>query len=175
MLNPAHPKRQAGISLVESLVAMLVLSLGVGALAWTQARQLADGRETTARATAVLLTQDLGNRILFNRDAAASGHYSLAWGERPPAADCQSNVCSGAALAQADLSAWRDVLRQTLPTGDAHVFAAGSASRRIGIVISWSFGPSIDAAREAPLAVTALRHGVDCPSDRNCHVTYVPF
>ncbi|WP_326536512.1 type IV pilus modification protein PilV [Pseudorhodoferax sp.] len=175
MLTAVRSNRQTGVTLVESLVAMLVLSLGVGALAWTQARQLADGRHTTARAMAVLLTQDLGNRVLFNRGAATNGLYALAWGEQPAAASCLDTDCSAAMLARADLSAWRSALAQTLPAGDAHVFPAGDHTRRLGIAISWSFGASSDASIQAPLAVDAASHGVDCPSDRNCHVTYVPF
>lgn len=174
MLRTASPPRQSGLALLEALVAMLVLSVGVGALAWAQARQLADGRHTTARAMAVLLAQDLGNRMLFNREAAASGHYQLGWGERPAAATCR-DTCSGATLAGADLSAWREALAQSLPSGDAHVFPAGVATHRIGIAISWDFGTFPDPARQALLSVDAARHGIDCPSHRSCHVVYAPI
>lgn len=166
MLSRRCTAHQAGVTLLESLVAMLVLSVGVGALAWAQARQLADGRETAARAMAVLLTEDLANRMLFNRSAAAGGGYQLAWGERPAPADCRNAPCSGAALARADLSAWRDALVQALPGSDAHVFAAQGGGRQMGIAISWrspgtsAWGPST---------------GFDCPAQSNCHVTHVPF
>lgn len=175
MLSLASRPRQGGITLVESLIAVLVLSLGVSALAWTQARQLADGRNTAARATAVLLIQDLGDRMLLNRSAVAAGHYRLTWGERPEAANCRDAVCSGAVLAQADLSSWRAALAQTLPAGDANVFLAGDNTRKIGVAISWNFGTFADPARQEPQSISASSHGVDCPVDRNCHVTYVPF
>lgn len=174
MLNSARPRQQAGLALVEALVAMLVLSVGVGALAWTQARQLAEGRNTVARATAMLLAQDLGNRMLFNRDAAAHGHYRLNWGERPAATACP-DACSGAMLAQADLSAWREALAQSLPAGDAHVFSAGAATRRIGVAISWNLGNATDPTWQTPWPVDAAGHGVDCPAHRNCHVAYLPI
>lgn len=162
----SRPTRQAGITLLESLAAMLVLSAGIGALAWAQARHLADGRDSAARSMAVLLTEDLADRMLFNRGAAASGGYQLAWGERPAPADCRSGPCLGSALARADLSAWRDALAQALPGSDAHVFAAGASARQMGIAISWrSTGSS------APVPAT----GFDCPAQSNCHVTYVPF
>lgn len=174
MLRPTRPSRQSGLALIEALVAMLVLSLGVGALVWTQARQLADGRNTSARAMAVLLAQDLGNRMLFNREAAASGHYQLGWGERPAAATCH-DACSGATLAGADLSAWREALAQSLPAGDAHVFSAGAATHRIGIAISWDFGSLPDPALQALLSVDAALQGIDCPAHRSCHVVYAPI
>jgi type IV pilus assembly protein PilV len=166
MLNRNHRTHQTGITLLESLVAMLVLSAGIGALAWTQARHLADGRDTAARSMALLLTEDLADRMLFNRNAAASGSYQLAWGERPAPADCRSAPCLGSALARADLSAWRDALAQALPGSDAHVFAAGGSGRQMGIAISWR---STGASALAPATV------LDCPVQSNCHVTYVPF
>jgi type IV pilus assembly protein PilV len=165
MLSRSHRTRQTGITLLESLVAMLVLSVGIGALAWTQARHLADGRDTTARSMAILLTEDLADRMLFNRSAAASGSYQLAWGERPAPADCRSAPCFGSALARADLSAWRDALAQALPASDAHVFAAGR-SRQMGIAISW---------RSPRSNVLAPSTDLDCPAQSSCHVTYVPF
>nr|WP_145551419.1 type IV pilus modification protein PilV [Variovorax boronicumulans] len=162
----SHPTRQAGITLLESLVAMLVLSAGIGALAWTQARHLADGRDSAARSMAVLLTEDLADRMLFNRTAAASGDYQLAWGERPGLADCRSRPCPGSTLARADLSAWRDALAQALPGSDAHVFALAGSSRQMGIAIAWR---SISTSALPPPT------GFDCPAQRDCHVTYVPF
>ncbi|MGC3986676.1 MAG: type IV pilus modification protein PilV [Pseudorhodoferax sp.] len=162
----SRPARQAGITLLESLVAMLVLSVGIGALAWAQARHLADGRDTAARSMAVLLTEDLADRMLFNRSAAANGGYRLAWGERPAPADCRSGPCPGSALARADLSAWRDALAQALPDSDAHVFAAGGSGRQMGIAISW---------RWTGASALAPSTGFDCPAQSNCHVTYVPF
>lgn len=162
----SRPARQSGITLLESLVAMLVLSVGVGALAWAQARHLADGRESAARSMAVLLTEDLADRMLFNREAAASGGYQLAWGERPAPSDCHSGPCAGNALARADLSAWRDALAQALPGSDAHVFAAAASGRQMGIAIAWH----ATGASTLPAAT-----GFDCPVQSSCHVTYVPF
>ncbi|KQP35749.1 type IV pilus modification protein PilV [Pseudorhodoferax sp. Leaf274] len=166
MLKPACSAHQAGIGLVESLVAMLVLSVGVGALAWTQARQLADGRDTAARSMAVLLTEDLADRMRFNRGAAADGSYQLRWSEHPPSADCRSAPCSSASLARADLFAWREALAQALPGSDAQVFIAGETRRQIGIAISWA----------APATAQPLPPiGIACPPQSNCHVTYVPI
>lgn len=175
MLRPAWNRHQRGASLVESLVAMLVLSLGVGALAWSQARQLADGRDTTARSTAVLLTDDLANRMLFNRAAAAQGRYLLAWGERPSPTNCRSAPCTASMLASADLAAWREALARALPGSDALVFAAPPEGRRIGIAIAWRAQGAVDTAWQALAFTNPAREDLACPAQSLCHVTYVPI
>ncbi|KQP14363.1 type IV pilus modification protein PilV [Pseudorhodoferax sp. Leaf267] len=179
MLTSRRPLRgqylQTGLSLIESLVAIVVLALGVAGLAWTQARLLVDGRDANARANAILLIGDLSNRMLFNHATAASGGYRLAWGEMPTVRDCTSG-CSGSELAQSDLGAWRAALARALPAGDASVFRSSDDPRQIGIAVSWSLhsghGRATDA-ETAPFAVTAATHGVDCPEGQHCHVVYV--
>lgn len=177
MLRPRHPRGTrhalAGLSLLESLVAMLILALGVAGLAWTQARLLVDGRQANARATAILLIGDLNDRMLFNLATATRGGYRLAWGETPAAQDCSNRACSGTELAQADLNAWRTALSQALPAGNASVFRSTSDPRQIGIAVSWSIQDRSDAqANRVPfIAIAAL--DVDCPADQHCHVAYV--
>lgn len=178
MLTPRHPRgtrhAHAGLSLLESLVAMLILALGVAGLAWTQARLLVDGRQANARATAILLIGDLNDRMLFNQATAARGGYRLAWGETPAAQDCRNRTCLGTELAQADLNAWRSALSQALPAGNASVFRSTSDPRQIGIAISWNIQERSDAqAYRAPFVTTAAALGVDCPADQHCHVAYV--
>lgn len=178
MLIPRHRcgtrHAHAGLSLIESLVALLILALGVTGLAWTQARLLVDGRQANARATAILLIGDLNDRMLFNQATAVRDGYRLAWGETPAASDCRSKACQGSELAQADLNAWRSALSQALPAGNASVFRSTSDPRQIGIAISWSIQERSDAkAYRAPLVATVAAVGVDCPADQHCHVVYV--
>lgn len=167
-------RREAGITMIESLTALMILALGVGGLAWTQARQLAENREANARALAIQLGHDLGNRMLLNRASAATGHYRLSWGERPDAVDCETRRCSGTELAQADLAAWRANLGDTLPGGDATVFLFDTQTRRIGIAVAWPVA-SQAPADEAPFAITLQHHGVDCPPAYRCHVVLAPI
>lgn len=176
-LRSKSRRLHAGLSLVESLVAILVLALGIAGLAWTQARLLVEGRSANARSTAILHISDLSNRMMFNQATAASGGYSLAWGEVPPARNC-STTCSGGELAQSDLAAWRAALSQALPTGNASVFRSAGDPRQIGIAISWAMQDSkaadTDAAKyQAPFSVTVASYGVDCPAGQHCHVVYV--
>jgi type IV pilus assembly protein PilV len=174
MLTRQPGNSVGGATLLEALIAMLVLAIGVSALAWTQARLFGDGRESTGKAMAVLLAQDLGNRILFNRAAAASGHYALQWGEQPQAVDCDRQACSGATLARSDLALWRASVAQALPFGDAQVFSVGASTPRIGIAIAWGLGTPVDPLHQSLVQSDLARHGVNCPVERSCHVAYLP-
>lgn len=176
MLRPGHTHgtrhAHAGISLLESLVAMLILALGIAGLAWTQARLLRDGRQANARATAILLIGDLNDRMLFNQSTAARDGYRLAWGETPAAQECRNRTCSGTELAQADLTAWRTAVSHALPAGNASVVRSTSDPRQIGVAISWGIQARSDA-QTYPVDASATALGLDCPADQYCHVAYL--
>jgi type IV pilus assembly protein PilV len=170
--------RQRGLSLIESLIALLVLSIGILGLAGVQARLLVEGRTANSRATAVGLVDDLANRILLNRDSAIAGNYTLAWGATKAVQDCATAQCSGSQLAQSDLNLWRAALTTALPGGDASVFQSATDTRQIGIAVAWTANESKaadadSAAYNSPFAVTAALNGIACPANLICHVVYV--
>lgn len=118
---------QAGVSLIESLVALLVVSLGMLAmlgLLTTAARLAKTGQ---SRALANLLAQDIIDRMQANPLAAHDGDYelpSLALAQsRPPAppACAASMACTPQELAQRDLAFWQASLFNSLPSGTGHV------------------------------------------------------
>lgn len=93
----AHLKSQRGLSLIESLVALLVLTLGVMGLAGVQGRMLAETRTSNARAIAVGLIDDIANRMAVNRDQAMAAGYNFGWANAWPAGiDCTVAPCSNA-------------------------------------------------------------------------------
>lgn len=180
--------KQAGVSLIESMVALVVLALGVMGLAMVQTRMMVETRTANYRATAIGLIDDLSNRILLNRDAAFAGNYALAWGAATAAQNCTTAVCTGAQLAQSDLHVWRTSLVAALPSGDARIFRSGNDPRQIGIMVSWAANESsantnVYTSADAtiynqPFAVAnALAFEapttVSCPAGSICHVVYV--
>lgn len=178
--------RQRGMSLVESLVALLVLALGIMGLAGVQTRLLTETRTTNSRAIAVELIADLTNRMMLNRDhALLAAGYNLAWGAIPAAVDCATLVCTNIQVAQSDLSAWRQSVARLLPGGDARVFQliAPMDPRQIGVMIAWranegkslsDTGASpVDAAYTAPFVINSGVPGETCPPGSLCHLVYV--
>lgn len=170
-------QRQRGLSLVESLVALVVLALGIMGLAGVQARMLAESRTANHRATAIGFIDDLSNRILLNRDAAMANSYALAWSATRTAVDCTATAatpCTGAQLAQSDLNLWRLALRAALPGANARVFQSPTDPRQIGIAVAWSANErTSDADYNLPFAITAANSGTNCPANSICHVVYV--
>ena len=181
---------QRGISLIESMIALVVLALGIMGLAGVQTRMLVESRTANYRAIAVGLIDDLNNRMLLNRTAAFAGSYrvgtnSTTWDGTqtvPLAAkDCLAAACTGTNLAQSDLQQWRAAVTAALPGSDVNVFASTTDPRQIGIAVGWSAnegkaGQTAQADSDkynAPFAVTAADAGVTCPAGLICHFVYV--
>ena len=61
--NPAPAQRQRGITLIESLVAIVIMALGILGILGVQMRTLADTQTGVRRAQAVRLIEDLSERI----------------------------------------------------------------------------------------------------------------
>lgn len=158
-----YPNRhQKGLTLIESLVALVILALGVLGLAGVQTRVLVESRTTNSRAIAIGLIDDLNNRMLLNRDAAVgvpispgfanaidSAYATAGWLVPPVAAttatpdplDCRATgtpvVCTPTQLAQNDLMAWRRAVAAAFPSGQVNVFNSTRDRRQLGIAIAW--------------------------------------
>ena len=129
-------RRLAGFMLVEVLVALLVASVAVLALASAHAASLRLGRMSQHRVQAMQLAADLAERLRAHRAGVAGQEggvspYQLerSWAAQqgeaadPLASACDGVLaaCSAAQFAQADAAQWRSLLRRTLPSGAALV------------------------------------------------------
>jgi type IV pilus assembly protein PilV len=128
--------KQTGVSMIESLVAILVLAIGVMGLAGLQARSLVETRLTNARANALLLANDLAERMRLNRDAAlGAAPYTIGWDVDPPEVNCIANSCTPAQLRDFDLREWRIQVRQLLPSGQAQIEAP--VNNQVRVTFRW--------------------------------------
>lgn len=177
-LASAWPAYQRGLSLIESLVALLVLALGIMGLAGVQARMVAETRTTNSRAIAVSLIDDITNRMLLNRDHAIAGGYNLAFAAPAPvASNCTAGTCTNVQIANTDLAAWRaSVVALLGQGGQSAVFQAFPDTRQVGVMIAWPANEGkaadSDATYIAPFDVVS---GVatNCPVGSICHLVYV--
>ncbi len=101
----------SGFTLLEVLIALVLLSFGVLAIASLQIRQQTDHLETYQRAQAIALLQDMGGRMagnLANAQAYVTGTGSpLGVGAGAPG-DCRE---PGLVRAQADRCEWSQALQ----------------------------------------------------------------
>lgn len=140
---------QRGISLIEALVALLVLSVGMLGIAAMYVSSLRASGTALFRTHAVNLAADMADRIRANPNAADA--YEGAEADN----DCtEGTECSPTQLAADDLLRWRAELAAALPDdGDVDtlqgtvVVAGATAPRTYTITVSWS-----EPAEPQPLA-----------------------
>lgn len=183
-------KRQSGLSLIESLVALVVLALGVMGLAGVQTRLLVETRTANSRAIAVQLIDDLTNRMALNRYAAmgkpqldpgnpqfSNSRYALAWsnttGMTPPTpATCLGAICTPEQLAAVDLFDWRTNVNRAFPGAQATVIQLSpttSDPRQLAVGIAWSSNEKAiqnaadNTVYNTPFNLTAANSAVTCP------------
>jgi type IV pilus assembly protein PilV len=120
------PHLQRGTTLVEVLVAMLLMSFGVLAMTAMQAHAIQHSHTSELRTLASLLAQDLGDRMRANvaplGDWSAYDLSATAKPLAPAATTCQgSTACTFTEAAAADLAQWQEQLAHSLPHGRGHV------------------------------------------------------
>lgn len=99
-------RAQRGITLVEVLVTLVVLSIGLLGIAMLQMNSLNANHSAYMRSQAVNLAYDMTDRMRANRQAALDGDYDHALGATPP---------SGQTVAVQDINAWLTELGAVLP------------------------------------------------------------
>lgn len=102
------PRRAHGVTLVEVLVTVIVLSIGLLGIAAFQSKAQVGSLEAYQRAQAVVLLQDMSARLSGNREHAADYVTTapLGTGDASPA-DC-STVAAGA---ERDQCEWSNALK----------------------------------------------------------------
>ena len=191
MTNTLH-KRQRGITLIESMVALVIAALGILGILGVQMRTLSDTSTTVRRAQAIRLIDDLGERMRTNPNAMVNlGSYVSNFATNPAVGSCASG-CDHAALAAYDLAVWKQAVRNSLPLGQAEIFippaeagVAAEQRRQLGIMIAWRENEKdgITAADKENIDATKVRDNsghltagaaLACPANRICHLQYIP-
>lgn len=115
--GPRHGVR--GFSLIEAMVALLVLSIGLLGIAALYVETLRASRTALYRTEAVVHATDLADRMRANRNPA----NAYACGSPCVPAN------GGNAIADADLADWMNAIGAALPAGSADVaFTAATAT-----------------------------------------------
>jgi type IV pilus assembly protein PilV len=120
---------ERGVSLIEVLVAIVVLSIGLLGLAGLQASGMRVGQSSIHRGQAAQLAYDMVDRIRVNADNADD--YVHALSDAIPS--CSAAPSSSAEVATCDLRDWRLRL-QSLPGGKGAVAIDGN---EVTVVVQW--------------------------------------
>lgn len=191
LINHPCSRLQRGVSLIESLVAITVMALGILGILGVQMRTLSDTQTSVRRAQAIRLIEDIGERMKLNPNALANiNAYVTTFAATPTVPDCSAG-CDPAKLAAYDVATWKKTVKENLPLGQASIFIppaesalAAGLGRQLGVMIAWrenerdtsdAFKNSIDTTKVLINGEWKAGAGdTVCPSDRTCHLQYLP-
>ncbi len=142
-----------GFSLIEVLIALVVLAIGLLGLATLQMTSLQFNSDAYLRSQATVLVYDIADRMRINMTGVVAGNYTVATETDANAkvssyascsasggtCDCtNTGSCSVANMAQYDLGTWYDRLDKTLPGSSAkRATIENLGNREFRITIKW--------------------------------------
>lgn len=144
----ASIRRQAGVGIIEILVAVLVLSVGLLGLAGLQLRTLRNNQSALERGVAVTETHAVADAMRADRiNAVENDAYDIALEDDAP---------TGTTFAEKVLAAWRTNLQSAL--GEDATGSVDCDGSDCTIVIQWMERSTQDEAAEGeedePLQIT---------------------
>ncbi|MCP5434020.1 MAG: type IV pilus modification protein PilV [Chromatiaceae bacterium] len=124
--SPSFFRAAAGFTLLEVLVALVVLSVGLLGLSGLQTTSLRNNHSAFLRSQATIVTHDIIDRMRANRDSARNGNYDIAYASSPTSTSC-TGTCSALQVAQMDVEEWRDYVER-LPGGESELDVDGTSN-----------------------------------------------
>jgi type IV pilus assembly protein PilV len=127
LVRKAPARAARGMTLIEILVAIVVLSIGLLGLAGLQLKGLQVNQGSAYNWQAAVLAQDMADRIRADSAAAQAGYYAL-----PSTTSASASVATNASIAE-----WQARVG-ALPGGAATIAqVAGGAPGEMQIEVSW--------------------------------------
>ena len=128
MMNATTNNR--GFTLLEVLIAVVVLSIGLLGIAGLQSFGQQSNHSSYLRSQATALANDMIDRMRANRAGVQNGDYNAVDTTASTYSDpgCEGATCSSSEMAQYDMYDWQQELATQLPTGNGTVTGAGSGS-----------------------------------------------
>lgn len=143
---PNPMERIRGFTLIEALIAMVVMSVGMLGIAGLYLQTLQAGRTSQFRTQAVTLAGDIADRIRANRTAG----ISYTGGGADNGCDTGLIDCDADQMAQHDIFLWTEQAQRALPAGDVQVaLDQGTVPWTYTVTVSWD-----EAGQATPPAYT---------------------
>lgn len=166
MIHLFH-RRVAGFSLVEVLIALVILSVGLLGIAAMVSESLKSKDSSYYRTQALDYAAAILERMRANSVQATSGSYDVNYGGLGsngtiPSDNCTSTNCSPGQLAGVDLAQWQKEISLALPAITNSALAAGSITTttvgqmtQVNISIRWNDKRANSAVSGAASSVAA--------------------
>jgi type IV pilus assembly protein PilV len=128
-MSAFSPVAQRGTTLIEVLIALVVLAIGLLGMALLQVTSVQSNHSAYYRSQVSILASDLADRMRANRTAALTDAYVFDY----PTSSSTHSV-SGT-QAQKDKAEWLNTLAQALPEGTGKVEKSGTL---VTISVRWN-------------------------------------
>lgn len=128
--RPAAAHRQAGVSMIEVLIAVLIMGIGLLGMAAMQTTALRNSQSALARSQAAMHAYSILDAMRANADEAVIGQYNLA------TPTCLAPVPDGS-LARADLIEWFGDLQANNALGADACAQIACDSVECSVVVFW--------------------------------------
>ncbi len=145
----AQPASADGFSLIEVLVALVVLSVGLLGLAALQSTAVEFNHDAYLRSQATILAYDIADRMRANREEATDEAYDSSFAGTLPA--CTDAVAG--TVVQQDIGAWRRALVCSLPSGNGQI-DWDAAAEILTVTVRWDKHPGATPSQAEEFAMT---------------------
>lgn len=133
--TPRNRSRSSGFSLLEVLVALVILSIGLLGLAALQAFSIKANQSANYRTQATALAYDLIDRMRANRNELIAGRYYTSFAAAPSSCPDAGGAAPSSGAAARDIYDWKCAIRAQLPQGEGAVRMPGGA---VVVAIRWT-------------------------------------
>ena len=130
------PSRTDGFSLLESLIALVVFSIGFLALTLLMQTSLRNTNSAFYRSVATEQAYDMADRIRANRGAAGANVVNYRNAEASADPGCILVDCNATQLAQYDGWQWNQTNGDVLPSGGGSI-VFNAATGAVTVTVSW--------------------------------------
>ena len=145
LLNNANKKnnnmqiskhKQKGVSFLEVLIAVVVISIGFLATSRMQIMGMRYNQSAFFKSQASIMASDIADRMRANLDGVNDGEYdSISTKSAPSDPGCMTDGCDSTDLAALDVFQWSNSIGNTLPDGIGTVERNGDLFE---IEVSWN-------------------------------------
>lgn len=151
-------KRSRGFSLLEALIALLVLAVGLLGIASMEAASVYATHVGSMQGLAAVEAQSIAAAMRANADAFPAGGTAFPYNTTNAYAvtyptDCAGTQCNPDQMAAYDVSGWGADLRRNLPEGNGAIDCLGPPTYtqpQCTITVSWLQKTMAPAAGTAP-------------------------
>lgn len=153
--SPSFLKRNAGFTLLEVMVALVIFSIGLLGLASLQGQSVQFSHSAYLKSQATFYAYDVLDKMRANRIVALAGNYNATISTTGTDTGCYDDTgnCSTSDMALHDIFDWKQLIA-TLPDGEGSITSTVSATTtKFLVTVSWTDRSTLNASGKESVVV----------------------